>query len=140
MGEFAWHTDAAFEEDPTRFFGFHVMHPDKKGGGVFRILWVEDLTRLLSPEAVDVLSSHDFDLKVPAEFFKGKNTVKGKLLDVDAATGRAYVRFRKDIPHDPPLADANANVASKSLTTYSMHPRAWASMCLGSSLKRIRYC
>ena len=115
VGEFAWHTDAAFEENPTRFFGFHIIHPDKEGGGVFRILRAEDLTRLLSPEAVDVLSSHEFDLKVPSEFFKGKNTVKGKLLDVDAATGRAYVRFRKDILHDPPSADANANVAVKEL-------------------------
>lgn len=115
MGEFAWHTDAAFEESPTRFFGFHIIHPDKKGGGVFRILRVEDLTRLLSPEAVDVLSSHEFDLKVPAEFFKGKETVKGKLLDVDAAMGHAHVRFRRDILHDPPSADANANAAVKEL-------------------------
>ena len=115
MGESAWHTDAVFEESPTRFFSFHVIHPDKKGGGVFRILRVEDITRLLSPEAVDVLSSHEFSLKVPAEFFKIIKTVKGKLLDVDAATGRAYVRFRKDILHDPPLSNANANVAVNEL-------------------------
>lgn len=115
MGEFAWHTDGAFEENPTRFFGFHIIHPDKQGGGVFRILRAEDLARKLSPEAVDVLSSYEFDLKVPPEFFKGKDTVKGKLLDVDAATGRAYVRFRKDILHDPPSADAHANAAVKEL-------------------------
>lgn len=115
MGEFAWHTDAAFEENPTRYFGFHIIHPDKEGGGVFRVLRAEDLARLLSPQAVDVLSSHEFDLKVPAEFFKGKNTVKGKLLDVDTTTGHAYVRFRKDILHDPPSADANANMAVKEL-------------------------
>lgn len=115
LGEFAWHTDAAFEDNPTRFFGFHIIHPDKQGGGVFRILRAEDLTRILSPEAVRVLSSHEFDLKVPPEFFKGKDTVRGKLLDVDAATGRAYVRFRKDILHDPPSADANANAAVKEL-------------------------
>jgi len=45
MGEFAWHTDAAFEEIPERFFGFHIIHPDKRGGGVFRILRAEDLVR-----------------------------------------------------------------------------------------------
>ena len=115
MGEFAWHTDAAFEENPTRFFGFHIIHPDKQGGGVFRILKAEDLSRLLSPQAVDVLSSHEFDLKVPPEFFKGKNTVKGKLLDVDPVTGRAYVRYRSDILHDPPSADADANAAIQEL-------------------------
>ena len=118
MGEFAWHTDGAFEENPTRFFGFHIIRPDKQGGGVFRVLKAEDLTRLLSPEAVDVLSSHEFDFKVPPEFFKGKSTVKGKLLDVDAATGRAYVRFRKDILHDPPSADAQANAAVKELNDH----------------------
>ena len=73
------------------------------------------MTRLLSPQAVDVLSSHEFDLKVPPEFFKGKNTVKGKLLDVDPATGRAYVRYRSDILHDPPSADASANAAIQEL-------------------------
>lgn len=62
-----------------------------------------------------MLSNHEFDLKVPPEFFKGKNTVKGKLLDVDPATGRAYVRYRSDILHDPPSADANANAAIQEL-------------------------
>lgn len=115
MSEFAWHTDGAFEESPTRYFGFHIIHPDRKGGGVFRVLRAGDLVRLLSPEAVDVLSNHEFDLKVPPEFFKGRNTVKGKLLDVDPVTGHANVRFRKDILHDPPSADAKANAAVKEL-------------------------
>ena len=115
LGEFAWHTDAAFEESPTRYFGFHIIHPDKRGGSVFRILRASDLIRLLSPESVDVLSSHEFDLKVPPEFFKGRNTVKGKLLDVDPVTGRAKVRFRKDILHNPPSADPDANAAVKEL-------------------------
>ena len=115
IGEFAWHTDGAFEENPTRFFGFHIIHPDKEGGGVFRILRAEDLTRLLSPEAVDALMTYEFDLKVPPEFFKGKENVKGKLLDMDTDKGRAYVRFRKDILHDPPSSDARANAAVAEL-------------------------
>ncbi len=123
MGEFAWHTDAAFEENPTHFFGFHIIHPDKQGGGVFRILRAEDLTRLLSPKAVDVLSTYEYDLKVPPEFFKGKNNVKGKLLNVDAATGHAHVRFRKDILHDPPSEDMEANAAVKELNYILDAPR-----------------
>ena len=115
MGEFAWHTDGAFEESPTRFFGFHIIHPDKQGGGIFRVLKAEDLIRLLSPKSVDVLSSYQFDLKVPPEFFKGKENVKGKLLDVDPATGRPCVRFRKDILYDPPSEDEDANAAIKEL-------------------------
>ena len=122
MGEFAWHTDAAFEENPTRFFGFHIIHPDKQGGDVFRILKAEDLNRSLSPQAVDVLRSHEFDLKVPREFYRGKKTVKGKLLDVDPLTGRACVRYRSDILHDPPSADANANAAIQELKNLLQDP------------------
>ena len=135
MGEFAWHTDAAFEEHPTRFFGFHIIHPDKQGGGVFRILKAEDLTRLLSPKAIDVLSTHKYDLKVPPEFFKGKEKVKGKLLDVDAATGRVHVRFRKDILHDPPSADPEANAAVKELNDILDAPRGVGKHVPGSVFK-----
>lgn len=115
MGEFAWHTDGAFEENPTRFFGFHIIHPDKEGGGVFRILRAEDLAHLLSSKAVDTLTNFEYDLNVPAEFFKGKDAVKGRLLYIDSNTGRAYVRYRKDILQDPPSSDADACAAVKEL-------------------------
>ena len=124
IGEFAWHTDGAFEENPTRFFGFHIIHPDKEGGGVFRILRAEDLTKLLSPEAVQTLTNYEFDLSVPPEFFKGKKYVKGKLLDVDPVKGRAYVRFRKDILHDPPSSDAKANAAVQELQELLDNPES----------------
>ena len=86
MGQLAWHTDAAFKKNPTGFSEFHIIHPDKQGGGVFRFPKAEGLSRLLSPQTVDVGSRYESDLKVPPEVFKGKNTVKGKLLEVDAAT------------------------------------------------------
>ena len=57
-----------------------------------------------------------FDLKVPPEFFEGRNIVKGKLLDVDPVLGRVKVRVRKDVLHDPPSADADANAAAKELS------------------------
>ena len=115
MGEFAWHTDGAFEEQPTRFFGFHILHPDKRGGGVFRILRADDLVQLLSARAVKCLTTHEYDLRVPPEFFKGKKTVKGKLLEIDPKTGQAYVRYRKDILHHPASRDRDACAAVAEL-------------------------
>ena len=115
MGEFAWHTDGAFEEHPTRFFGFHILHPDKRGGGVFRVLRADDLVQLLSSRAVNTLVKHKYDLKVPPEFFKGAKTVKGRLLEIDSRTERAFVRYRKDILHDPPSKDRDACAAVEEL-------------------------
>ena len=115
LGEFAWHTDGAFEEHPTRFFGFHIIHPDKRGGGVFRILRADDLIHLLSSRAVNTLTKHEYDLKVPPEFFKGAKTVNGKLLEIDSRTGRAFVRYRKDILHNPPSKDRDACAAVEEL-------------------------
>lgn len=106
---------ATSEKNPTASFQLYIIHPDRQGGGVFRILKAEGLTRLFSPQAVDVRNSHESDLKVPPEVFKGRNTARGKLLDVHAAIGRAYVRCESDILHDPRSADANANVAIQEL-------------------------
>ncbi|KAJ9400726.1 hypothetical protein DTO282F9_2294 [Paecilomyces variotii] len=115
LGEFAWHTDGAFEQKPTRFFGFHIIHPDKMGGGVFRVLKAEDLFSLLSPSTVDVLTNFEFDLRVPPEFHKGVDTVKGKVLHIDSE-GKPYVRYRRDIFLDPPSNNKAACDAVAELT------------------------
>ena len=115
LGEFAWHTDAAFEQHPTRFFGFHIIHPDRHGGGVFRVLRAEDLLSMLSPSAVKILTTQEFDLRVPPEFYKGREFIRGRLLKFDPATGRIYIRYRRDILCDPPSEDAEANAAVNEL-------------------------
>ncbi|RMD39611.1 hypothetical protein DV735_g5515, partial [Chaetothyriales sp. CBS 134920] len=108
LDEFDWHTDAAFEKDPMRFFGFHIIHPDKQGGGIFRLLHVDELSSLLSTETVNTLLAKDFDLKVPPEFFKGESTIKGKLLHYDEASKQTFIRFRRDILQNPPSDDPAA--------------------------------
>ncbi|MCJ1351199.1 MAG: hypothetical protein MMC33_001181 [Icmadophila ericetorum] len=115
LGEFAWHTDGAFEEDPTRFFGFHILHPDRQGGGVFRVLRAEDLLQMLSPQTLTTLTNFEYDLRVPPEFYKGQHIVKAKLLTVDQETGRAFVRYRGDILHDPSSSNHEACVAVHEL-------------------------
>jgi hypothetical protein len=122
IDEFSWHTDGAFERNPTRFFGFHILRPDLKGGGVFRVLRSEDLVQKLSAETVQTLIHHEYDLKVPDEFFKGERTVRGKLLNVDQATGNVYVRYRQDILMDPPSADPKACEAVEELNTLLSDP------------------
>ena len=124
MGEFSWHTDGAFEPVPQRYFGFHILHPDKLGGGVFRVLRAKDLISLLSPSAVDVLSDTEFDLRVPPGFFKGDTFTKGKLLDVDPITGHALVRFRRDILLDPPSHEPAACDAASELIKLLERPDA----------------
>ena len=122
MGEFAWHTDGSYEPVPQRYFGFHIMRPDRQGGGVFRVLRADDLVSLLSPSAVEILCNTEFDIKVPAEFYKGVDTNKGKLLEIDRRTGRAFVRFRRDILLDPPSQDQAANKAVEELVNLLDQP------------------
>ncbi|SLM37563.1 Taurine catabolism dioxygenase TauD/TfdA [Lasallia pustulata] len=122
LGQFAWHTDGSYEPVPQRYLGFHIMRPDRQGGGVFRVLRADDLISLLSPSAAEILSNTEFDLKVPAEFYKGVDSNKGKLLQVDRRTGRAFVRFRRDILLDPPSQDPAANRAVEELVSLLDHP------------------
>ncbi len=82
-----------------------------------------------------MLSSREFDVWVPLEFFKGKNTVRGKVLDIDTMTGRVYVRYRKDILHNPSSADVNANAAIEELNDLLDTPESVGEHVPGSVYK-----
>ncbi|KAF2142308.1 uncharacterized protein K452DRAFT_297626 [Aplosporella prunicola CBS 121167] len=124
LGEFAWHTDGAFEPTPQKYFGLHVLHPDKLGGGVFRLLPAETLLSRLSSASVDALLNTEFELNVPPEFYKGRKTNRGKIVDVDPATGRFRLRFRADILADPPSDSPAANEAVYELKRLLESPQA----------------
>ncbi|KAH1488116.1 hypothetical protein LV164_001534 [Aspergillus fumigatus] len=115
LGEFAWHTDGCFEVKPQRYFGLHILHPDKLGGGIFRVLAVDDLIKLLSPASIETLLNYEFELQVPPEFYKGAATTRHKLLSIEPNTGRYHMRFRRDILADPPSDDPAANAAVAEL-------------------------
>ncbi|KAJ7221789.1 hypothetical protein B0H12DRAFT_1193712 [Mycena haematopus] len=121
-GEFAWHTDGSYEVRPQRFFGLHVVHPDRLGGGIFRVLPAEDLVAALSPQSVEMLLQTELDIQVPAEFYKGQATNKGRLLEIDPATGRYLLRYRRDILADPPSANPAANAAIDELNALLENP------------------
>ncbi|KAJ6494294.1 hypothetical protein C8R45DRAFT_824738 [Mycena sanguinolenta] len=121
-GEFAWHTDGSFEISPQRFFGLHIVHPDRLGGGIFRVLRAEDLVAALSPHSVEMLLQTEFDLHVPAEFYKGRETNRSRLLEIESTTGRYLLRFRRDILADPPSTNPAANAAIEELNSLLENP------------------
>ncbi|KAJ7128804.1 hypothetical protein C8R43DRAFT_897115 [Mycena crocata] len=127
VDEFAWHTDGSFEIRPQRFFGLHVVHPDKLGGGIFRVLPAEDLVAALHPQSVAALLRTELDFQVPAEFYKGRERNKGRLLELDPATGKYLLRFRRDILADPPSTDPAANAAVDELNSLldSTETKGW---------------
>jgi alpha-ketoglutarate-dependent taurine dioxygenase len=69
---------------------------------------LDKLIRKLSPTTVTTLLTHEFDVQVPAEFYKGKETNRTTLLTVEPATGRPLLRYRRDILPDPPSEDPEA--------------------------------
>ncbi|KAJ7881796.1 hypothetical protein B0H14DRAFT_3433830 [Mycena olivaceomarginata] len=115
-GEFSWHTEGCFEARPQRFFGLHVVHPDTFGGGIFRVLPAKDLIGALSPQSVEALLRTEFDIQVPAEFYKGQATIKGR---------HYLLRFRRDVLADPPSTDPASNAAIAELIFDNPETKGW---------------
>lgn len=110
MDEMSWHTDGSFEATPMRWFGFHVVRADREGGGVFQVAPAEEVVRRMGADSVDVLKRKEFDLKVPDEFDKGLEGVKGQLLQYEPDEGWK-LRYRSNVVGEVPSADAAANEA-----------------------------
>lgn len=71
--EFAWHTDASFEEPPPRFVALCAVQHDRYGGGQFQLVKVADVLSQLSPQSWRLLADPCYSFRVPAEFHKGVN-------------------------------------------------------------------
>ncbi|KAJ7465584.1 hypothetical protein FB451DRAFT_1402610 [Mycena latifolia] len=82
VGEFAWHTDGSFATHPQRFFRLHVVHPDKLGGSIFRVLPAEELVAALHPHSIEALLRTELDFQVLTKFYKERDTNKGRLLEL----------------------------------------------------------
>ncbi|PVH75881.1 Clavaminate synthase-like protein [Cadophora sp. DSE1049] len=117
MMSFPWHTDCSYEASPPRFFGLHVLQPDRCGGGVLSVLAVENLVKSLSPSSKEILSKPYFRIAVPPEFVKNKDErhITGSLLhevSSGAVSGaNPWLRFREDVvsPLSPEAATALAD-------------------------------
>lgn len=102
MDEFPWHTDCSYEANPPCYFALQVLQPDRRGGGVFSALGVDNILRHLSPSSRAALCRPHYRITVPPEFVRssGKRYIVGSILAVaDDNRGRhfASLRFREDI-------------------------------------------
>ncbi|MBX3171129.1 MAG: DUF309 domain-containing protein [Candidatus Eremiobacteraeota bacterium] len=91
MDEFSLHTDASFEDPPPRYVGLLVIRRDALGGGQSQ--WVscaEVLGRVSARCRADLRKLRW--LRVPAEFCKGEERVRGPLL-----CGQDLMRYRREV-------------------------------------------
>ncbi|KAK9710281.1 hypothetical protein K7432_008521 [Basidiobolus ranarum] len=95
--EFEWHTDCSYVPEPPRYFGLHVLHSDKMGGGTLQLLRVSTLLESLSASVLATLSRNDaFRIMVPQEFYSGTSNIIASLISSDIDEGY-LMRFRRDI-------------------------------------------
>lgn len=91
--EFPLHTDGSFEDSPPTFVALYCVEPDQLGGGETLFADGREILTLLSKRSFYALLENGVLLRVPAEFFKGQDTVYRNILDFDAIN----FRYRKDI-------------------------------------------
>ncbi|KAF8583943.1 Clavaminate synthase-like protein [Ramaria rubella] len=125
LDEFVWHTDASYEDHPPRFFGLHVLQPDNMGGGIFRVVPVANILEHLGPVACNALRTYHYQMKVPAEFYRGKSHHAAPLIDegLDPNPQRNdLIRYRSDIIEEPPAEYQEARTALRDLNALLTNP------------------
>ena len=90
--EFPMHTDESFGQPPPRFMCLYVVRDDARGGGLTTLVDTATLMRYISRASLAVLHTTEFTIKVPREFHKGQDTVRGRILSADKLW-----RYRSDI-------------------------------------------
>ncbi len=105
--EFPMHTDGSFEEPPPDYVALYCVQQDRLGGGETLFINSRDVLDKLSAKSKKTLQTHRYRMKVPAEFFKGKETSEVVIL---SPSGK--FRFRHEIlllEDEPPHAVHAAN-------------------------------
>lgn len=90
--EFPMHTDCSFEDPPPRYMSLYVVEEDKAGGGLTTLVDTATLWRYLSRRSLATLHTTEFTIRVPREFFKGSETIRGRILSANKLW-----RYRSDI-------------------------------------------
>ncbi|WOO79576.1 uncharacterized protein LOC62_02G003096 [Vanrija pseudolonga] len=125
---FPWHTDCSFEAAPPRYFGLHVVRPDRFHGGELRLLRVDDLVARLEPRTVSALMQPSFEFVVPSEFDKGSPATLGPVL-----TPSGKFRWRRDIMRGT-TAEADAALAQVDAVLATLDGQAFGDMRAGMIL------
>lgn len=80
MSEFPWHTDCSYEDRPPRYFAFHVLQHDRYGGGTLSVMNVKSLSEHLSLTTRASLCRPEYQITVPPEFIKDRQSILGGVL------------------------------------------------------------
>lgn len=72
----------------------HIIHRDRYGGGKLRLVHTDSILENLTPQAIHILQSPLFKIRVPKEFHKEISYIVGPLLSSD---GFRKLRYRRDI-------------------------------------------
>ncbi|KAI5779663.1 hypothetical protein DFH27DRAFT_586425 [Peziza echinospora] len=99
MESFPWHTDCSYEARPPRYFALHILHRDRFGGGVLRLMSTESIVSRLTPQSREVLQKNIFSVTVPEEFRKDEDKMEiiAPVLAREKGTGLWKIRYRRDI-------------------------------------------
>lgn len=81
--EFPMHTDCSFEDPPPRYVALYVVREDCTGSGLSTLIDATILQRCLSRRTLRILHTTEFDIVVPREFYKGRDTIRGRILSAD---------------------------------------------------------
>lgn len=90
--EFDFHTDCSYEEDVPDYVALYVLQADQKMGGKNLIIDSKLLLNALSKKSLKILQNFPVTIKVPREFFKGKDSIKASVIDANF-----NIRFRREI-------------------------------------------
>lgn len=94
---FPWHTDCSYESKPPQYFGLHVLHADRKGGGTLSILNADQVISKLEPDTQHLLSLPNFRFKVPLEYEKGNDAIVGSVISRNTEEpGQTRICFRPE--------------------------------------------
>jgi len=86
--------NSSFEHSPPRYFGLHVIHSDRFGGGKLRLVRSDSILSRLDHSFLAVLQSPLYRIVVPKEFHKGLDHIIGPIVSTD---GQHKLRYRRDI-------------------------------------------
>ncbi|KRX02650.1 hypothetical protein PPERSA_11990 [Pseudocohnilembus persalinus] len=94
--EFTQHTDSSFEEPPPQYIALGVINADFQGYGLNSFLKVQDIIDKLSQENLEVLENSLFKIRVPLDFHKNVDYIRGNLI-FNTREGKKGIRYRDDI-------------------------------------------
>ncbi|MEK7641415.1 MAG: TauD/TfdA family dioxygenase [Patescibacteria group bacterium] len=125
MEEFVFHTDCSFEVPPPPYVALYVIHPDRFGGGISKMIDIDDILSLLDRRTKDLLA-HDVKVKIPKEFMKDREYSTGPILfkgNRIAYRRECIIESELSAEHIQALDALDAQIANPACVTSVSLPR-----------------